>query len=309
MNVTGRWLCGFALLAVGCSVVAEEVQLGPHTEAEFGKYWYSDGAEISRYKLSQSRYGELHSGDAILLYVTEKVRSDIQVKADNPADGDLPVLKLNAQRKFYTGVYPYSVMTSIFSPVSGGDQARPIKISTSVQEWCGHVYVQMNFRGDAYTVKSFSYFESEGEQETSVPAACTEDGLFNLVRLAPQKLPVGKFDLVVGTLFSRLMHRPLAATVATGTLQAIEGVSLEGNPLVEYVVEMPAHQRTLRIVFERDFPHRIERWEDAYPSPALGSRKTLRTSAVRSHTIKSLYWQHHSNVDRSLLKRLGLEAR
>lgn len=308
MRWMSLWKCGLVWMVLACSAGAE-VPFGGPTPVEFKHYWYSDGAEISRYKLTQSRYGELHTGDAVLLFVTESLRSDVQVKADNPSDADLPVLKLNEQRKFYTGVYPYSIMTSVFSPIAEGKQARPAKISTSVQEWCGHVYVQMNLRDEAYNVKGFSYFESEVEEDLSVPANVTEDGLFNLVRLAPQTLPIGTFDLVVGTVFSRLRHTPLAPTPAIGTLQAIAGASLEGNPLVRYRVEMPDYRRTLSIVFERDFPHRIERWDDTCPGSGGGRGKMLTTSAVRSHTIKSPYWQHHSNRDRSLLKKLGLEPR
>ena len=283
-----------------------EAQPRTHTDADFHGYWYTQGAEISRYELTQARYGELHKGHAILLYVTEKLRSDTQVKADDPSEADLPVLKLNAQRKFYTGIYPYSVMTSVFSPVAAEACAEPVKITTSAQEWCGQVYLQMNLRDDTYAVTAHSYFEQEGDQSFTVPRTYSEDGLFNLVRIAPDQLPTGTFDLIPDTLHSRLMHQPLKANVATGSLGEEQGLSLEGNPLASYTLQIPHQQRTLKIVFARDFPHRIERWEDTYPSLPFAGDKLLTTTAVRTHTIMNEYWNHNANGDRALLDQLGL---
>ena len=298
----GIWLTILSTLAVSGSG-----ELGTHTDADFRAYWYTDGAEISRYDLTQARYGELHKGDAVLIFVTEKLRSDIQVKADDPEQGDLPVLKLNAQRRFYTGIYPYSVMTSVFSPVEKAICIEPVKVTTSGQEWCGQIYMQMNLRDEFYSVVSHSYFEKEGDRAFSVAKTYSEDGLFNLVRMAPEKLPTGPFTMIAGTLYSRLMHRPLKGFAATGTLAMEDGKSLEGNPLASYTVRMPSEKRTLRIILERDFPHRIERWMDAYPSLAFAGGNVLTTKAVRTHTIKSMYWNHHFNADRSLLNDLGLD--
>jgi hypothetical protein len=235
----------------------------------------------------------------VLIFVTETMNPDIQVKADNPTHSDLPILKLNALRKFYTGIYPYSVMTSVFTPLSEGGRQKPLKITTSVQEWCGHVYMQMNRRESDYEVRSHSYFEREGDQQFRVPDAISEDGLFNLIRLAPGELPVGNFPLVPGTVYARLLHRPMDAVPAKGRLEPTRETSTEGSPLVAYGVEIPTLQRMLTIYFERDFPHRIERWEEAQ-----GDAPT--TVARRTHTIKNAYWRHNRNPDRRLLNQLGL---
>ena len=78
---------------------------GNFTNEQFRKYWYSGRAEISRFDLEQARYGEIHKGDAVLIFVTETLNHDTQVKADTPRQDDIPVLKLNFTRKFYTGIY------------------------------------------------------------------------------------------------------------------------------------------------------------------------------------------------------------
>ncbi|MGB2691994.1 MAG: septum formation inhibitor Maf, partial [Thermodesulfobacteriota bacterium] len=38
---------------------------------EFKAYWYDGKAEITSYKLEQARYGELHEGYAVMVFVTE----------------------------------------------------------------------------------------------------------------------------------------------------------------------------------------------------------------------------------------------
>lgn len=101
---------------------------------KFKEYWYSGKAEITSYKLEQARYGEIHQGQAVLIYVTEDFLPHKQVKADQKSNNTVSVLKLNATKKFNTGIYPYSVMQSTFFPVSNNQHA--IKITSSIQEWC-----------------------------------------------------------------------------------------------------------------------------------------------------------------------------
>src|SRR5205085_4020736 len=131
---------------------------------ELRKYWTQGKAEITRYKLTQSRYGELHDGEAVLIFVTEPFSRSKQVKLDDweHAGSDaVEVLKLNFVKKFVTGVYPYSLMLSTFTPVDAAQSPRVLKTSMSAQEWCGHVFGQLNLRGNHYDSAGFSYFESE----------------------------------------------------------------------------------------------------------------------------------------------------
>jgi hypothetical protein len=123
---------------------------------EFKSYWYNGEAEISSFKLMQERYGEIREGRAVLIYVTEDFLPDIQVKAENYDPDNIPVLKLNSTKKFITGMYPYSIMQSSFYPVQ--QQSHALKVSASIQEWCGQVYAQLNNR-ENFEVLSHSYFE------------------------------------------------------------------------------------------------------------------------------------------------------
>ena len=284
-------------------------QFGTHTRDQFQDHWYNHGAEISRFSLQQMRYGEIHDGDAVLVFVTERMTPDTQIKADHPGVQDIAVLKLNAVRKFFTGIYPYSIMTSIFAPVDVKKYPLPLKISSSTQEWCGHVYTQMNLAENEYRVRLHSYFESEGDKDFEVQKVIPEDAVWTLIRLDPGNLPRGEFFMIPGTVYSRLAHRPVAAQRAVSDLSPSDEKSLEGNPLVIYEINFPDEQRTLRIYFEKDFPYRIQKWEETYRGLTNQKAKVLTTKAVRTHTIMDPYWRHHTNKDRRRLDALGLSAR
>ena len=301
----------FILAGLSAAVVHADklLQFGTHTQDQFQDYWYNHGAELSRFSLRQMRYGEIHEGDAVLVFVTEKMNSDTQIKADHPGAQDIAILKLNAVRKFFTGIYPYSIMTSIFAPVDVQNYPLPLKISSSAQEWCGHAYTQMNLNENEYRVRMHSYFEGEGDKDFNLQKVLPEDALWTLIRLAPGSLPRGEFFMIPGTVYARLAHRPVAAQKAVANLTPSDEKSLEGNPLVIYEINFPDEQRTLGIYFENDFPYRIQKWHETYKGRIGTGAKVLTTRAIRTHTIMEPYWKLHTNKDRWRLEGLGLSAR
>ncbi|MEL6639199.1 MAG: septum formation inhibitor Maf, partial [Bacteroidota bacterium] len=114
---------------------------------QFDEYWYRGEAELNSYRLEQARYGEIHEGEAVLVFVTEPFSRTKQVKLDDPGltpQDRVSVMKLNLTKKFYTGVYPYSIMQSTFTPIDWETFPNSLKVSTSTQEWCGHTFTQLN---------------------------------------------------------------------------------------------------------------------------------------------------------------------
>lgn len=298
-----------AALILACQASAGSA--GAALPAEFGDYWYRGQAELTSYTLEQARYGELHDGHAVLIFVTEDFSRSKQVKLDRPetaGDDAVKVLKLNATRKFHTGIYPYSVMTSVFTPVEAeGPGPRSLKITTSSQEWCGHTFLQMNRLAGAgaapggWHLEQRSYFESEGDRSFDLPAALPEDELWTLVRLAPEELPVGEVELIPGTLFLRLRH--VAPAVARAEAR-LEPAAEEG--LMSYTVTYPDLDRRLEIVFRRDFPHEIESFEETTRSGFGPGAALLTTRAQRKARLLLDYWNHHDVADETLRGRLGL---
>src|SRR5690606_16867010 len=166
-------LLGFLFILTAC----QDSVLKPETEKRiltdnFKDYWFDGQAEITSYTLEQERYGEMREGSAVLIYVTEDFLPEIQVKANQASENNTTVLKLNKTKNYFTGIYPYSIMTSVFYPIETRDHA--IKVTTSVQEWCGHTYIQLHNRND-FEIRSHSYFEGEADQLFSLNKIFLED--------------------------------------------------------------------------------------------------------------------------------------
>ena len=223
---------------------------------EFKDYWYAGDAEITSYHLQQARYGELREGKAVLIFVTEPFLPEVQVKADNSAPTNVPVLKLNKTKKYLTGIYPYSIMSSTFYPVH--DNQHALKTSLSVQEWCGHVYAQLNNR-ETFEFTSHSYFEGEADQNVSLDKALLENEIWNKIRINPDDLPQGKLTMVPSLEYFRVQHNPIKAYEATAQL------AKNGNSST-YVVDYQDTQRKLTIRFNTGFPHEIQGWEEEFRS-------------------------------------------
>src|SRR5690606_1377429 len=270
----------------------------------FGDYWYQGQAELTSYALEQARYGEVHPGEAVLIFVTEPFSRTRQVKLDqagSAGDDEVTVLKLNATRTFVTGIYPYSMMTSVFTPV--GEGPAPLKVTTSSQEWCGHTFTQLNRTADGWRARLFSYFESESDQDLALPDVMAEDVLWTLIRLDPEALPTGDVELLPGGIYQRLSHRDLRPYAAVAALSAPGDDGLR-----TYTVTYPDLDRTLRIRFQAAFPHAIEGWEEERPDGFGENARRLTTRAARKERIMLDYWAHNGRDDVVLRARLGLEA-
>lgn len=261
----------------------------------FKNYWYAGKAELSSYALEQARYGNMHSGDAVLIFVTEDFRTDKQVKLESDKkETATSILKMNALRHFVTGIYDYSLMTSVFSPVDTKLFPHSLKISASAQDWCGHSYTQLNLHNRKYTVEQKSYFENEVQEDFEIDRVWLEDELWTRLRLNPEKLPTGEVQIVPSVQEARLRHKKLAPETAQAQLDSADVSSQKYS--LKYA------DRELSIRFNRQFPHQILGWEDTYQQ----NGKRLTTKATLKKTILSDYWSKHDPMHVSLRDSLGL---
>lgn len=268
---------------------------------DFEKYWYAGEAELTGYELTQARYGELHQGTATLIFVTEPFSRSKHVKLDDPSKSradEISVLKLNASRKFLTGIYPYSMMTSTFTPVNDTEYAHALKSNISSQEWCGHVFQQLNLSENNYQFSGYSYFETEGDKKKSISKEFLEDEFFNIIRINPSLLPVGTANVIPSLFAGRFLHEEVKAYQADIT----KSDTTWNNKLVNYYhIQYPHNKREITIFYHPSFPYTIEGWEDT--SKGIGG-KMLTTKAVRKNTIKTDYWNKHNNEHRGLYEAL-----
>ncbi len=251
---------------------------------QFKEYWYAGKAEISSYQLRQERYGEMREGTVVNIFVTEDFLTEEQVKAQEPSDNTISVMKLNQTKKFNTGIYPYSIMTSTFSPIA--QQAHAIKVSNSIQEWCGQVYMQLNNR-QGFDIQSHSYFEGEADQTLSLPKTWLENELWNLIRINPEELPTGDIKLIPSFEYLRMQHKKTKEYHAFASLKQRDSITI-------YTINYPNLQRQLTFFFKSRFPYEIEKWEEVNAAFQSDSSR-LHTTATLKKRMKTDYWNQNKN--------------
>lgn len=268
---------------------------------EFNAYWYAGQAEITTYHLDQARYGEIRAGKSILIFVTEDMLLEKQVKKEHAgSEASTSVIKLNKIDRFNTGIYDYSLMLSTYTPVDQLTYPYVIKTAFSSQDWCGQSYMQMNRRGPGYQTLLRSYFEKEGDKASVLPDAVVEDALWTLARLNPRLLPQGEIAIIPSAANLRLHHEPLTEVTADAQLR----LEMKASGEEQYIYEVKFEGgRELRIFLQSVFPFRIFGWEEKVKS----GEEWLTSKATMEVTMKSSYWGENSHEYDSLRKELRLD--
>lgn len=290
--------CLWVLIISSCNEQQSNATSQSGLSDDFKEYWYVGNAEVSSYNLVQSRYGEDRPGKAMMIFVTEDFSINKQVKLDVPTNAGTDkasVLKLNMTKNFVTGIYPYSMMLSAFTPVDVHQVPHTLKVTMSAQEWCGQVFSQLNLKHKNYVIANHSYFEKEGDETLNLKVTWLEDELWNRIRLDPQSLPVGEVEMIPGLFFSRLTHTGLDIEKALCT-------KVESSDLVIYMITYPVHKRSLAIEFEKAFPHRIKGWTEKHEQ----NGKTYTTTATLDKQFTTDYWTKNKNEFLYLRDSLGL---
>jgi hypothetical protein len=265
---------------------------------QWGKYWFQGKAEISSFDLIQYRYGEAREGEAVLIFVTEDFSRKKQVKLDDPESRNsnkISVLKMNQTRDFVTGIYPYHMMLSAFTPTK--EQSQGVKFTASSQEWCGHTFTQLNLNSsDSYKGKIFSYFEKEGDDNFSF-SGMAEDDLWNLIRIDPNQIPTGSVEMMPSLFYQRFTHQDFQTEEAFIRVLDISG----GRSQLE--VAYASGSRMIKIDIQKDFPFEIMAWEEV-------QTKSDGTKEITKATRKGLkildYWTKNRVEDEFLRKELNL---
>ena len=269
-------------------------------------YWNQGKAEISVYELSQNRYQENHPGQLISVFVKEDFLTDKQVKNERyKSENSTPILKNIQIRKFTTGIYDYALFTSTFTPIDKNKFSKTLKVSASSQEWCGTIYTQFNLKEDEYKTQQFSYFEKEGDTNGTIKDGILEDEIYITIRMNPEMLPKGNFQIIPAANFIQLKHLERKSFSASAKLEKYSGDNFEGENLKQYKVEIVDLKRELTIVFENKAPFKIVGWLDLFPSAFDGK---TRTTSVKLQSRKMLpYWSMNSLSDANLRTELGIK--
>jgi len=294
-----KYLLPLITLGFSCLASCQETPVKP-VAAHWGavtKAW-SGAAEISSYDLTQVRYGKAREGSAVLIYVREPFLRDRQVK-DESGSGDFQVLKLNVLKEFKTGIYPYRAMTSIFHPLENSPENKALKVTTSIQEWCGHTYMHTSRKDKSIQIKLNSYFEKEeGETFKTKASVLLEDEVWTMLRVQPELLPTGKVEIIEGNLASRFSHSK--QKVSSAQASWLKGSS---DATRVYQIQFQDTGRSLSIETSKAVPYHIQGWQEIDRNGDLISAGKLKK---RLENIP--YWKFTDEEKGSKLrKQLGLK--
>ncbi len=285
----------------------------PQFDAAFWSHWGDGKAELAGYDLTYPRYGEMRSGTAITIFVTEVFSNSLRVKADpgkHPDSDVFPAMKLNVAKDFQTGIYDYNTMLSAYialESLNGRPAGAATKVSYSSQEWCGHVWHQLLFDDRSIRSMLHSYFDGEADvhKELEYPRnGITEDALLLWARgmTGPILIPgeTRKVEVLTSLGNSREMHTPLSWNKATlSRARSPESLTV---PAGTFQVERWSAEfekgRLLTIYVEQDPPRRIIRWESSGGETA----DLLRAGRLE-------YWKLTGREGEKELSKLGLHRR
>ncbi|WBL24410.1 hypothetical protein [Zunongwangia sp. HGR-M22] len=187
-------------------------------------------------------------------------------------------------------------MESSFYPLH--KEGHATKISSSIQEWCGQQFIQLNNRTN-FEIQLNSYFENPADKHFNIPKTFLENEIWNLIRLNPEELPIGALEMIPSFEYLQLDHRETKS-------YKVNAKRSKQDSLEIYTLQYPKLNRTLKIFFKEEFPFEIEKWEEITPSGSGVNAKMLTTKAIKNKRLKIDYWNKNSKNDVSLREKLGL---
>jgi hypothetical protein len=274
---------------------------------DFAARWYDGQAEVNGYRWSGTRYGELRTGEAVAIFVTETMSAKDHVKVDRPEEheGDvLTVMKLNLVRDFQTGLYDYDTMTTVFARV---EDLAPVKLSFASTEWCGNVYEELDVRPTDVQVDVKSYFQDETTSGTLVNK---QDGIVGdqlLVWLRGLRGPVlalgesRTLPYLADAFERRLRHSEIGWGEIGVTLRPeLERVEVPAGAYSAHVYELAAADgRSGTVAIGAEAPHLLLSWEWRREDEVLDA-------GVLTGSARLKYWELQSTSAEQVRTKLGL---
>lgn len=256
-------------------------------------YWYSGKAEITSYELIQQRYGQARKGKAVLVFVTEDFDDEQLVKTNSKDQTDFSVLKLNAMKNFTTGIYPYHIMQSTFLPMEKNQAA--VKIASSIQEWCGQSYMQLEQRKQQ-EIQINSYFKQVGNYKTKLQNYPTENALWTQLRLFPLEVNLEIDKMIPSFEYLRLNNIEVDA-------YQVEISQIKEKGQLTTHLKYPTLKRRVEITQEIGEPYSIIGWKEIVKK----NDSSYVTSAKKIEQIQIDYWNKNSNQFSYLRDSLKLQ--
>lgn len=275
----------------------------------FWEHWGDGRAELSGYRLQVNHYGEVREGELVTVYVTEPHDRRTWIKDDHVEDPNrVEVLKLLSTRTFDTGIYPYTVLSGVFSPVDHwrAERFQPVRMELDAQEWCGSESHRVWAGPQRLRALRLSYFDDPGEslREVSLP----EETLYEDALLVQLRELDGEFaggGAWEGTLVPDLwgLRKRLSALEPLDASITRSRTELEGAAVTRFELRaaLDGHTYERTFLVEREAPRRVLEW-----TTRLDGRLVER--AELQDSTRLAYWELNQEGDEAYREELGLEG-
>ena len=229
-------------------------------------------------------YGDVHDGEAVLIFVTEDFLPKLQVKQEvSDAPDAISVLKLNGYRRFYTGIYPYTVMTSSFTPLVWRAHAQAQQHRSrvgAVRSTARSIAVPMGLHA-----LSHSYFEREAGSEDGASGRAVGRRFVGAAPYRPQRSLRGEAGPRTG---ARLHSHAPQSVAPLSSRRRASGPGRDGPR------RSSSGSARGGLSSARSKAHHLLRAELSARDPGLGrNRRTVPARPpTRTNAIMDAYWEH-----------------
>ena len=274
-----RLLLFSALLLTACGNERPTVSNSPSLrapvfDAEFRKQWDDGESETSSYDTLRLRGGVLRKAAATAIVRRANYSEDerVPIETAKGAPTDLfPVIQMSWIERYAQGLNNCEEMTTsalALAPVDGHVAGAETKVDFSLQSWEGQLFHQLLFDATGVRSHQYSYFESEGDEQITLPYpgnGISGDALWFWARhMAAPALRAGEnrsVMLLPSLRDARSQHRALTWKRATLTRSA-DQTMLAGKPVDAFSLTRE-DGATETFLVQAEFPFRVQHWENS----------------------------------------------
>jgi hypothetical protein len=159
-----RWVA----LLLGATTWAQadpETPRSPQQPLSALTIWDDGLSEMSYFAATDRIYGVDRRYTRVQLLNRQWMHKETGVKVDPGDPAAVPVFKMNISEEIPTENYNYRYLVSVFLERLS---LTPFKLAASSQEWCGTSFKSLRWKDNGLTIRSFSYFDGEGDRTWTV---------------------------------------------------------------------------------------------------------------------------------------------
>ena len=213
------------------------------TNSVFQKYWKMKGLETTKFILKQD---SLIVGEATLSYSLKALNKD-------QPNGTIHCLSSHFTQKIVQENYNYSDNSTVLMPLNTPLYPHAKTVVSSSQSNIGTDFLSFQPEPKSYLFVGRNSIEPEKEIHQITEKGNLEDEIWAKIRMNPDALPQGEFEMIPSLGYWNKVHKSPAAQEVKVEFKDVEGA----KNLKKYSLDYPELKRKLDIIFEANFPYQI----------------------------------------------------